>query len=431
MANRADIVIGANFGDEGKGLVTDYLASKTGEDTLVVRHNGGAQAGHTVTTPDGRRHVFKHFGSGSFAGAKTYLSRFYVCNPLLYFKELEMLQSLGVEPIVYADPRAPVSTPYDMMINQIVEEHRADGRHGSCGVGFGETLERDAYPEYSLGVSDLKNRVFLRGQLEKIRGEWLPRRLRALGVDTLSDAWKDRIYSGRIFDLFMDRARDFIDAVPQARAEIMQVSKAVVFEGAQGLLLDQNYGWFPHVTRSNTGIRNALELARDAGIDDIRATYITRAYCTRHGAGPMPHELEAKPYARIHDATNIYNEYQGGLRFGWLDLDLLASSIRYDIRHANGKIRFSHRLAITCVDQLDEQVSYIRDGKVVTEAVPHFIAAAMETTGVREALVSRGPTRMDIRLRRSEGTAGDAMLTHAFRQGLGYAAQAVYGGSAC
>ncbi len=422
MANRADIVIGANFGDEGKGLVTDYLASKK-EDTIVVRHNGGAQAGHTVTTPDGKRHVFKHFSSGSFVCAKTYLSRFYVCNPLLYFKELEVLKELGVNPEVHVDPKAAISTPYDMMINQIVEEYRGSGRHGSCGVGFGETLERQGYPEYSLLFSDLKDCQFFKQRLEKIRSEWLPWRLGALGIKTLSYEWMSRIHSQQIFDLFCKQAKDFCDVVNPSSVDILASSKAVVFEGAQGLLLDQNYGWFPHVTRSNTGIKNALELCKDADIHDIRATYITRAYNTRHGAGPMQHETEGKPYARIHDATNIYNEYQGGLRFGWLDLDQLAASIHYDVRHAYGKVKFSHRLAVTCMDQLDEDVTYIHSSQKITTSASHFLHTAMEATGVQNMYVSRGPTRKNVRLQRKETQY--SLLSNAFKDGAGYYAMSV------
>jgi adenylosuccinate synthase len=77
-------VIGAFFGDEGKGLMTDYLANKLGKNTLVIRYNGGAQAGHTVATTCGRRHVFKHFGSGCFLEAPSYLSEFFICNPILF-----------------------------------------------------------------------------------------------------------------------------------------------------------------------------------------------------------------------------------------------------------------------------------------------------------------------------------------------------------
>jgi adenylosuccinate synthase len=152
---KAYVVIGACFGDEGKGLTTDYLAAKHVSESLVVRFNGGAQAGHTVQTANGQRHVFKHFGSGCFAGSPTFLSEYFICNPILFRTELEQLHKFGLTPKIYVHPEAVVSTQYDMMINQIVEEIRSNSRHGSCGVGIGETVERNIHPQFAIQVQDL------------------------------------------------------------------------------------------------------------------------------------------------------------------------------------------------------------------------------------------------------------------------------------
>src|SRR5690348_14536867 len=124
---RATVVIGANFGDEGKGLMTDYLCAAAGDSSrgeisgaMVVRFNGGAQAGHTVFA-GGRRHVFHHFGSGAFAGAATFLSRYFVVNPFLWAKERD---ELGFCPRVFVDRAAMLTTPYDMLVNQEAERIR-------------------------------------------------------------------------------------------------------------------------------------------------------------------------------------------------------------------------------------------------------------------------------------------------------------------
>src|SRR6266436_2186871 len=107
---RARAVIGANFGDEGKGLVTDYLCATQGAG-MVVRYNGGAQAGHTVVPPDRKyRHVFHHFGSGTMCGVPTFLSQFFVCNPLACMYEANELLALGVNPVLYAHPNCLVTT---------------------------------------------------------------------------------------------------------------------------------------------------------------------------------------------------------------------------------------------------------------------------------------------------------------------------------
>ena len=124
----AQVVIGAQFGDEGKGRLIDAYAAPLGSQALVIRFNGGAQAGHTVVTPEGMRHVFSHIGSGALVGAATFLSRFFVCHPMLFRKEIESLAIQGVQPDVYVDPQSPVTTPYDMMLNQIIERERVDPR---------------------------------------------------------------------------------------------------------------------------------------------------------------------------------------------------------------------------------------------------------------------------------------------------------------
>ncbi len=150
------VIIGSNFGDEGKGLLTDWAAAPFGNDCIVARFNGGVQAGHTVVLPDGRRHIHSHFGSGTLAGAATFLGQHFVSNPLLFFRETAALEKLRIElPLVYADERGLVSTPFDMLINQIVEAARGSRKHGSCGLGFGETIERCLIPRYVTRIADL------------------------------------------------------------------------------------------------------------------------------------------------------------------------------------------------------------------------------------------------------------------------------------
>jgi adenylosuccinate synthase len=391
----AEVVIGANFGDEGKGLITDFLSSRHGSEGLVVRYNGGAQAGHTVTTPGGQRHVFSHFGSGSFAGAATLLSRFFVCNPLLFVKEHGVLSAKTSLPTVYADARAPVTTPYDMMVNQIAEEARGKARHGSCGVGFGETIGRNEV--VPLTVADLRDVARLRETLKKIRAEWMPRRLAALGVRDIPDVWRKRIDAPGIEKKFLEACAFFLDEARMTAPSFLRVcGRKIVFEGAQGLLLDQDRGWFPHVTRSHTGLRNVIALADEAGIGALSVTYATRAYATRHGAGPMPHELFRLPYAGVRDETNVPNAWQGTLRFGWLDASLLASSIALDLSDNRSGIKITPGLAVTCLDQTEGTVFYASGGRVKRAGEEEFLEAVGKETGARFMFASRGPTRADV-----------------------------------
>lgn len=392
----AKVVIGANYGDEGKGLMTDYFAAQ-GEKSLVVRFNGGCQAGHTVTTPDGRRHVFSHFGSGSFTGAATYLSRHYAVNPVLYLKERDkLILLLSGFPQVFVDERAPVTTFFDMLINQMVEDYRGANRHGSCGMGFGETIGRHEGKAFDLVAKDLLNTVELRKKLVRIRNEHLPFRCRELGLPDFGQH-HHLCTSDVLVDAFISAAEEFLADVTLVRdATLLPRFNNVVFEGAQGLLLDQHRGAFPYVTRSSTGCRNALEVAYEAGLDQIDLTYVTRAYLTRHGAGPMANELPEKPYAGVVDLTNQPNTYQGALRFAYLDHDLLAKTIQGDLADAKDTaVRVTVNLAVTCLDQVDEHARFWAGGTIQVQK-PADQVMALSQHVLQVAYCSYGPTRAHI-----------------------------------
>ncbi len=319
---RARVVIGASWGDEGKGLITDYLCATQGAG-MVVRFNGGANAGHTVVTPEGQRHVFSHFGSGTLAGVPTFLSQFFILNPILYFKELPLLQALGVKPVVYAHPQCLVTTFADMVINQRLEQRQ---QHGSVGVGVNETLRRSEIPGLSITMADLWNHAgSLRTKLEQICDTYA--RFRT-GAPVEMDGG---------IDVFLKGCWAFADAV--SPLGIAQCTDPV-FEGAQGLLLDQNNkeNW-PHVTPSNTGMRNVRVLCEAAGLDQRDIYYVSRTYLTRHGAGPLPgHD----PCLRYHDDTNQPNDWQGTMRFAPLEVDALLARCDLDAGSEDWNLALTH-----------------------------------------------------------------------------------------
>lgn len=321
----ARVVIGASFGDEGKGLVTDYLCSQGAG--VVVRFNGGAQAGHTVVTPDNERHVFRHIGSGTFCGVPTFLSQFFVCNPILFFEERKQLIELGFHPEVFAHPDCLVTTFMDMLINQVKETKRADKRHGSCGIGFHETLTRSNLPELKITMADLWNGgKRLPQQLEEICGKYAKFRV-GQSYDHPEEAIK----------AFIECCNDFAQCVNPAG---IGQCKDPVFEGAQGLLLDQNNKeFFPHLTHSNTGMKNVEALCSQAGITEKEIYYVSRTYLTRHGAGPLPGE---DPSMQFEDDTNKLTAFQGPLRFAPLD-DGLLRRCENDARTNPWKIVFTHQ----------------------------------------------------------------------------------------
>lgn len=149
----------------------------------------------------------------------------------------------------------------------------------------------------------------------------------------------------------------------QSMLEIAQISSKLpdcshyIFEGAQGLLLDEaRRDLFPHVTRSRTGITNVLSLCQKFDIDELTATYVTRSYLTRHGAGPL---LGESDISSIEDETNVTNKFQGKLRFAPMNYDLLVNSISLDLSTIGPyRQKFEANLAVTCLDQISEFGNY-------------------------------------------------------------------------
>ncbi len=363
----AKIVIGANFGDEGKGLMTDYFASeakKQEKSCLVVCHNGGSQKGHTVVTPSGIRHVFHHFGAGSFEGADTYLSSEFIINPIIFQKEWAELFENGLTTNCFVDKNCRFTTPFDMMINQIVEEYRGSGKHGSCGLGIFETIVRSGTDKRDTvyAFANLSTSA-MRGYLDTIATKYLPDRLRQLGVETLPEKWteilenKDNIIENYIHDF-----EEMLEHVKMTGREVVDEYEYVIFEGAQGLLLDQNnVSYMPHLTPSNTGIKNPLTIIGDRTAA-IEVCYVSRTYMTRHGAGRFDTECSKSDInATIVDLTNVPNLYQDTLRYGMLELEDLKNRICYDL----GSVNAVKSLAMTHLNEYEvnqEALKTIFDG---------------------------------------------------------------------
>ena len=313
------IVIGANFGDCGKGLMTDYFSQKP--NSIVVCSNGGAQRGHTVTTPDGIRHVFHHFGSGTFNHASTYLSEDFIVNPIIFKQEYDELMKLGYVPNVYINQNCMLTTPFDMMANQIIEENRGKNKHGSCGLGIFETIKR-----YKAGITDVDNHI-REYYLEQFERENI----------ILTDEWSRIFLDNGIFEHFLDDW-DFMNNHSLAISDnyFLNQFDNIVFEAAQGLLLDQNNTeYFPHLTPSNTGIKNPKRIIENGEWNEeinIETCYVSRTYLTRHGTGKFPSECDKNQINKyIFDKTNIPNPFQDTLRYGTLDLKELYNRCSKDV----------------------------------------------------------------------------------------------------
>jgi len=371
-------VIGAQFGDEGKGLMTDYLA-RTHTSPIVVRFNGGAQAGHTVESPTGHRHVFHHFGSGTLAGAPTFLSRFFIVNPMTYAGEKAHLARAGLTslPDFFFDPDCYLTLPWDMLINQEVERARGQSRHGSCGMGINETVTRCKMGRgeflttigHDVGLEDRKKAY------KAIRSSYHIERIKTLGLNPPDEFWQV-FYSDRLLEDYLANLSEFLtdNVAIEQPADLIgpsnQSYQTVIFEGAQGLLLDEyNKQYFPNVTRSRTGLANVVSLMEEVGTKSVEPIYLSRAYTTRHGAGLFPTEIPGLSYP---DLTNQPNPFQGTLRFGYLDVKSLIENVRSDliktIQTTTG-ITVTPSIGLTCLNQVGNDVPVGRNA----DGTPVFI----------------------------------------------------------
>lgn len=356
-------VIGCGFGDEGKGRVVDCLCSHR-HDSIVVRFSGGHQAGHHVVT-ETKEHVFSNFGSGSLRGVPTYWSRFCTVDPIGILNELYALSKIDVSPKLFIDKKCPVTTIFDKAYNCLLDSWN---KHGTCGVGFGQTIQREE-DRCSLLFEDLFNPTIFEIKLEMIK-KYYGNKI-AIGNED--------------FCSFVRACKRIIDTPNVYLGDESTISTfdSIIFEGSQGLLLDQDIGFFPHVTRANTGSRNILKMGFEPEI-----ILVTRAYQTRHGNGPMTnenlkHNIKPNPFER-----NIDGGLQGKFRTSPLDLDLLKYAISRDdyIKTAGT------RLVITCLDLVCNQYTLTNNGKFTNYLnEERFVEAIGSILGIRNIYLSHSP----------------------------------------
>lgn len=334
-------VIGCGFGDEGKGVVTDWLASHFHPSSaLVVRYSGGHQAGHTVTI-DGVSHVFANFGSGTMRGTPTYWSKHCTVSPTGLWYEFAELKNKKINPVLYINKDCPVTTPYDKLYNNNSNEIR---NHGTCGVGFGSTLEREEN-HYHLHYGDLAYPSIVEIKMNAIEQYYKNRDKRML--DSID---KHNLQCSIVN--FYEHCR-FAIANFEAVNE-MSYYENTIYEGSQGLMLDQDIGFFPHVTRSNVGYKRL----KDLNIDCYHL--VTRAYQTRHGNGPMSNEKLPHNIIDNPKETNVYNSAQGHFRKALLDVDFLQYGIEKDNTPKDKSI-----LYITCLEHVKNEHRFTYKGDII------------------------------------------------------------------
>lgn len=318
------IVLGLGFGDEGKGITTDLLCSNN-PNAIVVRFSGGQQAAHTVKIGE-RKHIHSSFCSGALRGHPSYIAEHCTFHPGFFEVEKESLEKKGGNTEIFIHPLAKISTPFDVWHNR---NNRQNLKDGSCGKGIGATMKRNE-SGFKLYAIDLL-----------LHPNAFKEKLKAIGN-----------YYGLLHeDSLKEELTFFVEVVAKNKWQIvdysMLVNEPLIFEGSQGILLDMDHGFFPHVTYAHTTSKNAISICERIGREDLETFYVSRCYQTRHGAGWMNNEQELE-LINNEEETCLENAYQGKLRFAEFDAHLASYALNVD-KIYNPKSQ--ETLVITCLDQ--------------------------------------------------------------------------------
>lgn len=387
-------VIGKNFGDEGKGQTVNLLCR--GKNALVVRHNGGAQSGHTVEEGN-FRFVFHQLGSGSYQGCPTYWAETFLPDLLKLGEEMEdyarIVEKDGrVLPVytIYADPDCACTTVYDVLLNSLTEQLRGEDKHGSCGMGIFETVLRTREKSFALRLRDFEGAgsAKIAGMLRHIRDNYTIPRVRTLRDQFSSQfirpeirRWTELIMDDNVLynsaEIMCENYRKYV--TPADWARMAEQYRTIVFESGQGLMLDwDNEEYSPHLTASHTGMKNVATLLKElehsqdiSTLYSLEIIYVSRTYVTRHGAGRLDHECPREAInPEITDRTNVFNPWQDHLRYAKHPPgDEFFRYIRRDmewVKQLLPHLPFSVALYLTHLDETQGKVIF-SDGEVSFE----------------------------------------------------------------
>lgn len=377
---KAIVVIGAGFGDEGKGrTVANQSLNLRSQDSICVRWAGGANAGHTVEY-EGKKHVFSHFSAGMVNGLDTFLAKDFIVNPMLFIKELQELKtfitcSIMNTPRVFVHQDCLVTTPTEMFVNRTLEDIRSKNKtnFGSVGIGINETFHKNIGCDDKRTVKYFLDRIhlfkedsyfknFIENEIKYIK-ERIKRESIEIQIEfniRLEQNFYDGIYKTFIQNLEQMFSMIFIES----DYNILKNKKTVVFEGHQGLLLDKDHKFYPHVTNAYTGSTSLIPILKEIEFDEIDINYILRGYMTRHGNGDFPSVIGSLSF---EDLTNQPNKYQGAMRFGALDLPLIKQAVDKDIMLLqNHNIKTNITLVINNINQIIDKSFYFvyEDGSI-------------------------------------------------------------------
>jgi adenylosuccinate synthase len=316
------VVIGTQWGDEGKGKIVDWLTDRA---QGVVRFQGGHNAGHTLVI-GGRKTVLHLIPSGILrAGVACYIGNGVVLSPQALVEELDMLERAGVDVSgrLKISEACPLILPYHVALDQAREAAKGAGKIGTTGRGIGPAYE-DKVARRAIRLQDLFHRERFAAKLGEVldfHNFVLKNFFRVPTVDF------DRTLDETL--ALAERIRPMVADVPRLLYEAQKAGQNLLFEGAQGTLLDVDHGTYPYVTSSNCVAGAA---AAGAGIGPQNLHYvlgITKAYTTRVGSGPFPTELDDDVGRQIASRGNEFGATTGRpRRCGWFDAAALKRSIQ-------------------------------------------------------------------------------------------------------
>ena len=378
------VVVGAQWGDEGKGKVVDRYARRV---DWVVRYQGGNNAGHTLVV-DGKKTILHLVPSGILhENAKNAIGNGVVVDPGVLLEEIDKLTARGIEcqGRLFVSFGAHLIMPYHKRLDLAREAFRGVDKIGTTGRGIGPAYE-DKIARRGLRAADLFDRDRVDG-LIKFR----VKELNALLAANDDHAPYSDAEIREMVDQYLEygqRLRPFFANVGRKVHEDLQAGKRVLFEGAQGALLDIDHGTYPFVTSSNTVASNAATGLALGPHHLTNVVGIMKAYTTRVGSGPFPTELDGPPGEHLRTAGNEFGATTGRpRRCGWLDL----VALRYAVRVAGIRQLAVTKLdVLSGLDTLSVCTAYELDGARL-ETYPDNVADVARLRPLYEELEGFGP----------------------------------------
>ena len=341
------VVVGLQWGDEGKGKIVDVLSESF---DIVVRFQGGSNAGHTVIVGD-TTHKFRIMPTGAVRGKSVVIGNGVVVDPNILLQEIESLKNTGVNVDLLISDRAHLITPYQIQIDGLSEAAKGDKKVGTTKRGIG--------PTYSDKISRIGVRFcdFLKSGDE----QW--GLLESISVSRIEKVHESKVEDPSPKQSFYSTVEKLIPYVGDSGEYLdtaMNSGKRVLFEGAQGTLLDIDHGTYPFVTSSNC-VSAAASTGTGVSFSRLDSVLgICKAYLTRVGAGPFPTELDDETGQKIRERGKEYGTVTGRpRRCGWLDLVALSYAIRIN---GSQYLAITKTDVLTGIDRLKVCVAYEIDG---------------------------------------------------------------------